>query len=66
MCIMETVKLFVEKETILDLSESSNNHQQDEWIIETDANHIFYFSFLNANEHDKKKLLSASISVIKF
>lgn len=39
-------RFFLEKEIILDLWGSPNDHQTKEWIIETDPNHILYFSFL--------------------
>jgi len=45
---------------VLDLSGSIN--QVDEWLIKTDPNHIFYFSFLTNNEVDEY-LLSSSLTV---
>ncbi len=61
------VQLFLEKEMILDLSSgTSKNHQVaavNEWIIETDPNHIFYFSLL-ANENVDEKLISSSLTVL--
>jgi len=62
-----TVQLFLEKEMILDLSSGSSiNHQKavNEWIIETDPNHIFYFSFLG-NDGVDEKLISSSLTVFK-
>ena len=52
------VKLYLEKELILDLSGSPSN----EWIIETDQNRIIYFSFLN-NEHVDLQQLSPFLTV---
>jgi len=46
---------------IIDISGSSAN----EWTIETDPNHIFYFSFLVKDDVDEH-LLSPSLTVIRF
>jgi len=49
------------KEVVLDLPSGSLNGV-DEWIIETDPNHIFYFTFL-ANDDVDGDLLSSSLTV---
>ncbi len=61
-----TVKLDLEKELIIDLSGSSS----DEWIITTDPNHIFYFSFLTNDENtideQQKEEIQSSLTVKLF
>jgi len=52
------VKLYLEKELILDLSGSPSN----EWIIETDQNRIIYFSFLT-NDHVDLQQISPFLTV---
>jgi len=54
----------LEKELIFELSGSS-----DEWIISTDLNHIFYFSFITSEHPDsideqQKEELQSSLSVM--
>lgn len=51
--------LYLENELIVDLSGSS----VEEWIIETDSDHIFYFSFLIEDNVDQH-LLPSSLTVI--
>ena len=47
---------FVEKEAVvLDLS---IDQVENEWIIETEPNHIFYFSFLTNDDVDEQEISS--------
>jgi len=47
---------------VLDLPSGSLNGV-DEWIITTDPNHIFYFTFLPINDDVDEDLLSSSLTV---
>jgi len=55
------VQLSLEKELILDLTGSSD----DEWIIKTDPNHIFFFSFISTDSayEQQKEALKSSLTV---
>jgi len=53
----------VETELILDLSESSDDQQVNEWVIKTDPNHLLYFSFLTVDDTDAAQLIALSLNV---
>jgi len=55
----------LKKEVVLDLSASLNEQLQvKEWMIETDPNHIFYFSFLTNSDVDEHQITSSLIVLL--
>lgn len=55
-------RLYLENELILDLASIESS---EEWIIETDPNHIFYFSFITDGQVIKQHISSSlSVSIV--